>query len=64
MPPHQRLCRCPGGSAARKWEGPTVAEAVEASGGTAAEAVATALTYIKSKVNTYYEEISESSSNK
>ena len=32
-----------------------MAEAVEASGGTAAEAVATAPTHIKSKVNTYYE---------
>ena len=55
MPPHQRLCRCPGGSAARKWEGPTAAEAVGASGGTAAEAAATAPTPIKGKVNTYYE---------
>ena len=54
-PAHQPLCWCPGGSAARKREEPTVAEAVEVSGGTAAEAVATALTPTKSKVKTSYE---------
>ena len=41
---HRLSCRCLGGSAARKWSGLTVAEAAEGSGGTAAEATATALT--------------------
>ena len=40
---------------ARKREEPTVAEVVEVSGGTAAEAAATALTPTNSKVKTSYE---------